>query len=94
MSNNNNTNERDSYWKSPLLKQGEYDVLAMEMNAHVISIDAQCWRIFMCGDEKINMNVAEKEVEKPLASYKEADFKVVGKNFQGFEVCYEWTRSL
>ena len=40
MSNNTNTNERDSYWKSPLFKQGEYDVWATEMNAHVMSIDA------------------------------------------------------
>ena len=65
MSNNTNTNERDSYWKSPLLK---YDVWATEMNAHVMSIDVHCWKIIMVGDDKINMNVGEKEVEKPLAS--------------------------
>ena len=36
----------------------------------------------MCGDEKIGMKVGEKEVEKPLASYEEVDFKVVKKNFK------------
>ena len=37
----------------------------------------------MVGDEKINMKVGEKEVEKPLASYDEADFRVTKKNFKG-----------
>ena len=65
-----------------MLKQGEYDVWATEMNAHVMSIDAQCWKIIMVGDEKISMKVGEKEIEKPLASYEEVDFKVTEKNFK------------
>ena len=39
----------------------------------------------MCGDEKINMKVGEKEGEKPLASYNEADFKVAEKNFKALK---------
>ena len=39
----------------------------------------------MVGDEKITMKVGEKEVEKPLASYEEADFKVAEKNFKALK---------
>ena len=36
----------------------------------------------MVSDEKISIKFREKEVEKPLASYDEADFKVAEKNFK------------
>ena len=39
----------------------------------------------MMGDEKINMKVVEKEAEKPLASYEEADFKIAEKNFKALK---------
>ena len=39
----------------------------------------------MFGDEKISMKVGEKEVEKPLASYEDVDFKVAEKNFKALK---------
>ena len=81
----NQNNERDSYWKSHMLKKGEYDIWASEMATHVMSIDAQCWIIIMVGDEKINIKVGEKIEEKPLALYEEADFKIVEKNFKALK---------
>ena len=39
-SGSNGGNERDSFWNSLMLKMGEYDIWASEMEAHVISIDA------------------------------------------------------
>ena len=64
---------------------GEYDVLAFEMKAHVMSIDAQCWKIIQGGDETITILVEGKEEAKPLASYKEDDFKVAEKNFKALK---------
>ena len=65
-----------------MLKVGEYDVWASEMEAHVMSIDSQCWKIIKGGDEKITVIVEGKEETKPLSSYKEDDFKVAEKNFK------------
>ena len=56
-----------------MLKPGEYDVWASKIEAHVMSIDAQCWKIILEGDEKIIEIMARKEEAKPLASYKEED---------------------
>ena len=77
MSFNNKNTERDSFWKSPMLKQGEYDVWASEMEAHVMSVDAQCWKLIKGGDEKIVIIMGDKEIAKPLVDYKEPDFKFV-----------------
>ena len=55
------------------------------MEAHVISIDAQCWKIIIRGDEKITEIVARKEEAKSLALYKEEDFKVAEKNFKALK---------
>ena len=68
-----------------MLKIGEYNVWASEMETHVMSIDAQCQKIILGGDEKITKIVAGKEKAKPLASYKEEDFKVVEKNFKALK---------
>ena len=39
----------------------------------------------MISDEKISLKLGEKEVDKPLASYEEADFKVTEKNFKALK---------
>ena len=53
MSSTNNTRERDSYWKSPLLKKGEYDVWASEMQTHIMVVDGEYWKLIMKGLHKL-----------------------------------------
>ena len=55
------------------------------MEAHVMSIDAQRWKIILGEDEKITEIMAGKEEAKPLTSYKEEDFKVAEKNFKALK---------
>ena len=61
--------ERESFWRSPLLKQGEYDLWALEMATHVRSIDDVCWKIITEGyltildakDEPLTFNLYTKD---------------------------------
>ena len=50
MSSSKNTNERESFWKSPILKAEEYDLWAHEFETHVRSIDGELWKIIISGD--------------------------------------------
>ena len=68
-----------------MLKMGEYDVWAIEMEAHVMSIDAQCQKIIKGGDEKITVLVDGKEEGNPLSTYKKDDFKHEEKNFKALK---------
>ena len=36
-----NTGGGDSFWRSPILKKGEYDIWVHQMKIHVNSVDAQ-----------------------------------------------------
>ena len=62
MSSSKNNNERESYWKSPILKAGEYDLWAREFETHVRSIDGELWKIITFGDLQVTQNN-----EKPVA---------------------------
>ena len=53
MSSSNN--ERESFWKSPILKSREYDLWAQEMQTLVRSIDGECWKIITEGDLVVTM---------------------------------------
>ena len=37
-----NTRGGDSFWRSPILKKGEYDIWVHQMKIHVNLVDAQC----------------------------------------------------
>ena len=66
-----------SFWKSPILKRGEYDKWIKNMETHVRSVDPQLWRIIKNGDIPItdgNGNVI------PENNYNENDFKKEEKN--------------
>ena len=42
--------EKEGSWRSPLLKNGEYDRWVSEMKSFIISMDAECWNIIKKGD--------------------------------------------
>ena len=50
MSTSKNTNERESFWKSPILKAREYNLWAQGFQTHVRSIDGELWKIIINGD--------------------------------------------
>ena len=50
MSTSKNNNKKESFWKSPILKAGEYDLWAQKFETHVRSIDGELWRIVTTGD--------------------------------------------
>ena len=76
MSSSNTNIERESFWKSPILKSGEYDLWAQEMQTHVRSIDGECWKIITEGDLKILAD--NKPV--PFNLYTSEDYKKDEKN--------------
>ena len=56
MSSSKNNNERESYWKSPILIDGEYDLWSREFETHVRSIDGEIWKIITSGDLQVTQN--------------------------------------
>ena len=69
-----------------MLKQGEYDVWAYGIEAHVMSVDPECWQIIQGGDKKLVIIVDDKEEAKPLSTYTEADFKRAEKNLKSMKL--------
>ena len=78
-----NIGERDSYWKSPLLKKGKYDVWASEMQTHIMVVDGECWKLIMKGPHKIE--VVDK---KPLSieDFTKADYKKAEKKSKALKL--------
>ena len=83
MSSPNNTGERDSYWKSHMLKKGEYDVWASEMQTHIMAVDGECCKLIMKGPHKL-----EPAYKKHLfiEEYIEADYKKAEKNSKALKL--------
>ena len=48
-----------SFWKSPILKRGEYGKWIKNMETHVRSVDPQLWRIIKNGDIPSSMGTAK-----------------------------------
>ncbi len=72
-----------SFWKSPILKRGEYDKWIKKMETHVRSVDPQLWRIIKNGDIPI---VDGNGTVVPEADYDENDFKKEEKNHRAVKI--------
>ena len=67
----------DSFWWSPILKKGEYDIWVHQMKIHVNSVDAQCWKIITQGDQRLENSNGDPIVEK---DWDEAEYKKIERN--------------
>ena len=72
-----NTSGGDAFWKSPILKKGEYDIWVHQMKIHVNSVDAQCWKIITQGDQLL-LDKDNKLI--PEANWDEAEYKKIERN--------------
>ena len=72
-----------SFWKSPLLKRGEYDKWIKKMETHIRSVDPQLWRIIKNGDIPITDG---NEVIVPEDNYDENDHKKEEKNHRAIKI--------
>ena len=83
MSTSKSNIERESYWKSPILKVGEYDLWAQEFETHVRSIDGELWKIITSGDLQVTQNNG-----KPVAftSFTAEDWTKDEKNMKALKL--------
>ena len=72
-----NTGGGDSFWKSSILKKGEYDVWVHQMKIHVNSVDAQCWKIITQGDQLL---LDDKGAPISEDKWDEAEYKKIERN--------------
>ena len=68
MSTSKNNNEMESYWKSPILKAGEYDLWSQELETHVRSIDGELWKNITMGDLQVTQNNGKPVVFTPFTA--------------------------
>ncbi|CAM8986586.1 unnamed protein product [Rhodiola kirilowii] len=80
----------DSFWKPPLLKQGQFDWWKDQFEAHICSLDGQLWRIFETGPLPIPLDITDpaKPVEKAKDKYTDEDYKCLEKNARAKKVLY------
>ncbi|CAM8999266.1 unnamed protein product [Rhodiola kirilowii] len=72
------TTMNDSFWKSPMLKPGDYRWWAEQFEAHTCSLDGQLWQVIEQGAEKIP-NTTDPTKEKDRKDYTDADYKILEK---------------
>ena len=77
MSTSKNNNKRESFWKSPILKAGEYDLWAQEFETHVRSIDRELQKIITTRDLLVTQNNGKSV---PLGSFTAEDWTKDEKN--------------
>ena len=69
-----NTGGGDSFWRSPILKKGEYDIWVHQMKIHVNSVDAQCQKIITQGDQLLTNSKGDLINEE---DWDEAEYKKI-----------------
>ena len=72
-----NTGGGDLFWRSPILKKGEYDIWVHQMKIHVSLVDGQCWKIITQGDQLL---LDDKGAPISEDKWDEAEYKKIERN--------------